>query len=296
LAEHFRQQFEQRRNLIEQQLGSTLPVGAQRNAKKKELDALVDEFETNVIGVLRKAADWEALKPLVVAACDKTFSEEELAGIVAFYKTPAGQAYVSKMPAFGARLQVSTTEAAQALQPEIARLAQQTYEKARRLGFGVRASTPAKVPARGTARGTPAADDGGLIGALIGSVQPVAPPPFPAPPGPPAPPLPPQPIRSTTPPPRIQVDTKVQHAKLAFRTAPVYPPAAKAAHVSGHVILNAIIAIDGTVQSLALASGPPLLVPAAMAAVRGWVYQPTFVRGKPVEVVTQVDVNFTLSP
>ena len=58
---------------------------------------------------------------------------------------------------------------------------------------------------------------------------------------------------------------------------------------------NAVIGKDGTIQNLDLVSGHPLLVPAATEAVRQWVYQPTLLNGEPVEVVTQIDVNFTLS-
>jgi protein TonB len=75
----------------------------------------------------------------------------------------------------------------------------------------------------------------------------------------------------------------------------VYPPLAKEARISGVVRLNAIIGKDGTVQDLTIASGHPLLVPAAMEAVKQWVYQPTLLNGQAVEVVTQIEVNFTLS-
>ena len=58
---------------------------------------------------------------------------------------------------------------------------------------------------------------------------------------------------------------------------------------------SAIIGKDGTIQNLKVVSGHPLLVPAALEAVKQWVYQPTLLNGEPVEVVTQIDVNFTLS-
>ena len=61
------------------------------------------------------------------------------------------------------------------------------------------------------------------------------------------------------------------------------------------VRLNAIIGKDGTIQNLKVISGHPLLVPAAMEAVKQWVYKPTLLNGEPVEVVTSIDVNFTLS-
>ena len=61
------------------------------------------------------------------------------------------------------------------------------------------------------------------------------------------------------------------------------------------VKLNAIIGRDGTIQNLTVVSGHPLLVPSALEAVKQWVYAPTLLNGEPVEVVTQIDVNFTLS-
>ena len=58
---------------------------------------------------------------------------------------------------------------------------------------------------------------------------------------------------------------------------------------------KAMIAKDGTIQNLQLVSGPPLLVQAAMQAVKQWEYKPTLLNGEPVEVITTIDVNFTLS-
>jgi protein TonB len=59
--------------------------------------------------------------------------------------------------------------------------------------------------------------------------------------------------------------------------------------------LHAIIAKDGTVQQLEVMSGHPLLVQAALDAVRQWRYQPTLLNGEPVEVDTTVDVIFSLN-
>jgi protein TonB len=91
------------------------------------------------------------------------------------------------------------------------------------------------------------------------------------------------------------VGGNVQSAKLIRGPKPVYPPLAKQARIQGTVRLNAIIGKDGTIQNLTAASGHPLLVPAAMDAVKQWLYQPTLLNGEPVEVVTVIDVNFTLS-
>ena len=76
---------------------------------------------------------------------------------------------------------------------------------------------------------------------------------------------------------------------------PSYPPLAKQARIQGHVVFEAIIGRDGTIQNLRLVSGHPLLVPAAQAAVSQWLYHPTLLNGEPVEVMTSIDVNFTLS-
>ena len=76
---------------------------------------------------------------------------------------------------------------------------------------------------------------------------------------------------------------------------PVYPPLAQKSGVKGTVKLLTLIGRDGTVQSVRVISGHPLLAPAAMTAVRQWVYRPYLLRGEPVEVETAILVNFTLS-
>lgn len=94
--------------------------------------------------------------------------------------------------------------------------------------------------------------------------------------------------------PRIQVGGAVQAAKMIRQVPPVYPVLAKQAHVTGTVVLHAIVGKDGTIEKLQLVSGPPLLVQAAIDAVKQWQYSPTLLNGQPVEVDTSIDVNFTL--
>jgi protein TonB len=94
---------------------------------------------------------------------------------------------------------------------------------------------------------------------------------------------------------RIRVDGNVQQAKLIRQSTPIYPEEAKAAHISGRVILRVVVGKDGTVRDVSLVGGHPLLVAPAKEAVKQWVYQPTLLNGEPVEVLTQVEVNFTLS-
>ena len=103
---------------------------------------------------------------------------------------------------------------------------------------------------------------------------------------PPAPPAAPQQ--------RIRVGGNLQAAHLLTKIAPKYPAEAKAARVQGTVSLAVVIGKDGLVLNIDVISGDPLLVGASVEAVRQWVYQPTLLNGEAVEVVTQVDVNFTL--
>lgn len=124
---------------------------------------------------------------------------------------------------------------------------------------------------------------GGVLGGVIGSVMSsVA-----------APPPPPPPKAAT--PKRIRVGGQVENARLIFQPKPDYPPLAKMARIQGTVRLEAVISRDGTIQDLKVVSGHPLLVKAALEAVQRWRYQPTLLNGDPVEVVTEIDVNFTLS-
>jgi len=76
---------------------------------------------------------------------------------------------------------------------------------------------------------------------------------------------------------------------------PKYPPEAKAARVSGTVRLRAVVAKDGSVKTLNVVSGDAQLAEAALEAVRQWKYDPITVEGKTVEVMVDIDVNFTLS-
>jgi len=93
---------------------------------------------------------------------------------------------------------------------------------------------------------------------------------------------------------KIKVGDAVQAANLITPVPPVYPPEAKQARVQGIVELQATIGTDGHVIDLKVVRGHPLLVQAALDAVKQWVYRPTLLNGQPVEVVTTIQVNFTL--
>lgn len=93
----------------------------------------------------------------------------------------------------------------------------------------------------------------------------------------------------------LRVSVGVQAAKLIAQVKPPYPPLARTARVSGIVRLQAVIAPNGRIRNLQIISGHPLLVQAALDAVGQWQYQPTLLNGEPVEVITSIEVNFTLN-
>jgi len=86
----------------------------------------------------------------------------------------------------------------------------------------------------------------------------------------------------------------VRLAHPIYRVEPRYPQIAIKARVSGPVELEGIIGTDGRIRDLHALSGNPLLVPAALEAVRQWVYEPTLLNGKPVEVIAPITVIFRL--
>jgi periplasmic protein TonB len=79
------------------------------------------------------------------------------------------------------------------------------------------------------------------------------------------------------------------------KVLPTYPPLARGARIQGQVILQAVISKQGTIENLRLVTGHPMLVPAAIEAVRQWRYRPYILNNDPVEVETQITVNFSLA-
>ena len=92
----------------------------------------------------------------------------------------------------------------------------------------------------------------------------------------------------------IHVAPDIQQAQLIYQVRPVYPKLALEARIQGTVRLRAEISKRGAVENIRLVSGHPLLVKAAMDAVRRWRYRPTYSLGRPVRVRTAIDVNFSL--
>ncbi len=93
---------------------------------------------------------------------------------------------------------------------------------------------------------------------------------------------------------RVKVGGPVQEGKLVHREPALYPPLAQQARIQGVVRFDVVIGTDGTPSNIQLRAGHPLLVPAAVEAIKKYRYQPTLLNGNPVEVETAVDVNFTM--
>jgi protein TonB len=87
----------------------------------------------------------------------------------------------------------------------------------------------------------------------------------------------------------------MMEGNLINRVQPLYPPLAKQARIQGQVVLRAVISRSGAIENLQVLSGHPMLVQAAMDAVKQWRYRPYSLNGEAVEVETRVTVNFVLS-
>ncbi len=127
----------------------------------------------------------------------------------------------------------------------------------------------------GVPGGVPGGSMGGVIGSVLSSTPTVAP--------------------KIATPQRVRVSAGVTSGLLIRKVNPTYPPLARQARISGKVILQAQISKDGNIENLQLLSGHPMLAPAAIEAVKQWKYKPYLLNGEPVEVETQVEVNFTLA-
>jgi protein TonB len=93
---------------------------------------------------------------------------------------------------------------------------------------------------------------------------------------------------------RVQVAQGVIQGMKIHDVAPIYPEEARQARIQGTVLLRAVIGKDGRIAQLDVISGPKQLIQAATGAVQQWRYKPYMRNNEPVEVDTQITVNFTL--
>jgi protein TonB len=138
---------------------------------------------------------------------------------------------------------------------------------------------PPSMASAGVVGGVPGGIPGGQMGGVIGGIissTPVA-------------------VPKVATPQRVRVSSGVSTGLLIRKVNPNYPPLARQARISGTVVLRAVISKDGSIENLSLVSGHPMLAPAAIDAVKQWKYKPYLLNGEPVEVDTEVQVNFTLA-
>jgi periplasmic protein TonB len=109
--------------------------------------------------------------------------------------------------------------------------------------------------------------------------------------------MPPMLMPPPTPPKRkpLPIGGKVQEAKLIRKVTPDYPELPRRAHISGAVIMEVVVDEEGNVSEVKVRQGHPLLVEAAVQAVKQWRYSPTLLNGEPVPVVSTVTIIFSLN-
>jgi protein TonB len=93
---------------------------------------------------------------------------------------------------------------------------------------------------------------------------------------------------------KVSIASGIAVGLLIQKTAPIYPPMAKNARVSGTVVIQATISRNGTIENTHVVSGPAMLRQSALDAVKTWRFRPYMLSGEPVEVDTTVNVNFAL--
>jgi len=138
---------------------------------------------------------------------------------------------------------------------------------------------PPSMAVQGVQGGVPGGIPGGVPNGVLGSILSAIPTPAP----------------TLVKPQVVRVSSGVSQGMLVRRIEPQYPPLARQARVQGAVLLEAMISKEGTIEGLRVVSGHPMLVPAAVLAVKQWRYKPYLLNGEPVEVDTTIQVNFTLN-
>jgi periplasmic protein TonB len=137
---------------------------------------------------------------------------------------------------------------------------------------------PPSTAVQGVVGGVPGGIPGGTPGGVIGSILSTVP----------------TPVPTLATPKVVRVSSGVSQGLLIRKVQPDYPPLARQARVQGTVLLEAVIGKDGSIENLQVVSGHPMLVSAAVQAVKQWKYRPYLLNGDPVEVQTQIQVNFNL--
>jgi len=241
-------------------LSKSFPPGEYR-------EKLIDLFLTK----LHSKIGAQQIVDLMVPIYDKYFTDEEIKRLIQFYESPLGQKMASVQPELVSESREAGKKWAGIWAQESMRdvlLEHPDLAAALKTAqLANRAAVSSPMPPVGEVAGV----SGGITSQAPSNSSPAAPPQ------------------------RVRVASGIESGHLVSKVAPVYPGAARQARVQGTVLLLAHIDKDGNIVDLQLISGHPMLVPAAIEAVKQWKYTPYLLNGAPVEVETQVEVNFVLS-
>jgi TonB family protein len=227
------------------------------NATTAQL-ARMDDFQKQLVDLIKSNLSYASLEPDYIKLYADNFSDEELDGILAFYKSPAGQSMIEKLPAITTQSMKLGQTRVTALLPQIRQMVQDFAKNCP----GCNSASVAGMAGMGIGQPPPV---------LANSQSEIE-------------------FSGQTP----KVPAGAMSRNIVKSMEPIYPPIAKAAHVQGVVIMRAVINTEGRIEKLETVSGPSMLVSAAEDAVKQWVFKPYLLNGKPTEVATTINVNFTL--
>jgi uncharacterized protein len=109
--------------IVQQALGGKIPTLDQQEA--------IDRMENKLLAIVQRELSWEKREPMYIHLYQELFTEEEIAGMLSFYGTPAGQAVVNKMPTLMQRSMLEMQEMQRKLGPEIRRIQQEFISELR---------------------------------------------------------------------------------------------------------------------------------------------------------------------
>jgi TonB family protein len=225
-------------------------------ALMKQNSSLAPEFADETMRRVKEKFLGPEVEQMTVDAYAKYFTRSDIQQMIAYQESPVGRKARQQMPQLLADLMGTMREYGERVGRDAALEVIQEHPEYLK-----------KSP--------PQSGDAGVLGGVLGSTTNVAP-------------------GNKTPFNGPHIDQQKAEARLIKKVEPVYPPLAKAARVQGAVHFAVVLGTDGKVETLNLISGHPLLVNAAKEAVQQWEYQPFLVDGKPVRVITEVEVNFHL--
>jgi hypothetical protein len=126
------QMLPQVQRMMAQSMKDSLPAGIRNSQDSAKATAELQDFQNRLFDLLKDKITYANMKPEYVRLYDETFSADEIAGLVAFYKTPAGQAYLAKLPVLTTKTVEFTQRTISGLMPEIQKMSAAWAEEMRK--------------------------------------------------------------------------------------------------------------------------------------------------------------------